>query len=416
MFKLALKSLANRKTSVILTVVAIAVSVALLLAVERVKEQVQENFANTVSGTDLIVGPRGSQSQLLLASVFHIGSMTNAISTETLAMLKQRDEVSWAVPISLGDSVHGLPVVATTEGYYEHYQYGDKRHLATASGQWFKEGPQAVLGAEAAQKLELAIGDSLIIAHGSGGVSFSEHSDHPIEVVGTLERTGTPVDQAIYVDLHTLNSIHGIGGEHHHDEHEHEGEGEHHHHHSANSVSAVLVGLTAKPLALRLQREFNTYEGEPITALMPGLTLQQLWKSLNFFEKTLNGISMLVVLIGLIGMLTILLASLRERRREMAVLRAVGAGPGTIFGLLVLEALTVTVVATGLGLALLYALQLGLMGYIHSETGILFSLHLPTAAEWYRMALVVVAGFILSLLPAWRAYRQSLSDGLTVKV
>jgi putative ABC transport system permease protein len=413
MFKLALKSLLNRKTSVILTVVAIAVSVALLLAVERVKEQVQQNFANTVSGTDLIIGPRSSQTQLLLASIFHIGNMTNAMSWDSYENIAGRDEVDWAVPISLGDSVQGLPVVATTEGYVKHYRYADKQALNVLQGRWFADNEQAVLGAEAAKTLGLSVDDQLTIAHGSGGLSFSEHDQHPIAVVGVLARTGTPVDQAVFVSLETIETVHGIepGSAEHADNHQHEG-----HEHPAESITAALLGLKVKPLALRLQREINTYEKEPLTALMPGMTLQQLWKTLNVFEQTLNGMSAIVVFIGLIGMLTILLASLRERRREMAVLRAVGAGPLTLFSLLVTEAVLVTLFATFAGLALLYSLQWSLMDFIHSQTGILFSLNLPTPAEWWRMGLVVIAGFLLSLIPAWRAYRQSLSDGLTVKV
>lgn len=413
MFKLAVKSLLNRKTSVLLTIIAIAVSVALLLAVERVKVQVQQNFANTVSGTDLIIGPRSSQTQLLLASIFHIGSMTNAMTWESYERIAGRDEIAWAVPISLGDSVKGLPVVATTPGYVEHYRYADKQALELEQGTWFAANEQAVLGAEAADTLQLQVGDELTIAHGSGGVSFSEHDQHPINVVGILARTGTPVDQAVYVSLQTIETVHGLQPEtdEHHDGHTHAG-----HNHPAETITAALLGLNVKPLALRLQREINTYKPEPLTALMPGLTLQQLWKTLNVFEQALNGMSAVVVLIGLIGMLTILLASLRERRREMAVLRAVGAGPFTVFVLLVTEAVLVTFVATFAGLALLYALQWALMDLIHSQTGILFSLNLPTAAEWWRMVLVVVAGFLLSLIPAWRAYRQSLSDGLTVKV
>lgn len=410
MFKLAIKSLLNRKSSIILTITAIAVSVALLLAVERVKEQVQHNFANTVSGTDLIVGPRSSQIQLLLASIFHIGSMTNSMSWQSYEAIAARDEVSWSVPISLGDSVSGLPVVATTPSYFEHYRYADQQPLTLAQGRWFKHKAEAVLGIEAAQQLALSVTDNLTIAHGSGGVSFSEHSEHPIEVVGVLARTGTPVDQAVYVSLQTIESVHGLTSDGPQASHNHE------HEHPAETISAALVGLKVKPLALRLQRQFNTYEAEPLTALMPGLTLQQLWKTLNVFEQTLNGMSAVVVLIGLIGMLTILLASLRERRREMAVLRAVGAGPLTLFSLLITEAVMVTLVATLAGLGLLYLVQWLMMDFIQQQTGILFSLNLPTVAEWWRMALVVAAGFVLSLIPAWRAYRQSLSDGLTVKV
>ena len=419
MLKLAIKSLANRKTSALLTVIAIAVSVALLLAVELVKEQVQANFANTVSGTDLIVGPRSGDVQLLLASVFHIGALNNSMSWQSYERLSQNRQVEWSVPISLGDSVSGMPVVATTAGYFQHFKYANQQPLKLQHGEWFNHSEQAVLGADAAEKLAFNIGDQLIIAHGTGGISFSQHSGHPIDVVGVLKRTGTPVDQSIYVDLKTLEDIHGgeTASEAEEHAHEHTGHDEHaDHHHPTSAISAALVGLKSRQMALFMQRDINTADGEPLTALMPGQTLQQLWKTLRVFEQALNGISAIVVIIGLLGMLTILLASLRERSREMAVLRAVGAGPGTLFTLLVTEAVLLTIIATASGLALLYILQISLAGVIQQQTGLLFALQWPTAAEWWRMLFVVVAGFLMSLVPAWRAYRQSLADGLTVKV
>ncbi|MGM0630046.1 MAG: ABC transporter permease [Pseudomonadota bacterium] len=408
MIRLAIKSLMNRRASVLLTVIAIAVSVTLLLAVERVREQVQSHFANTVSGTDLIIGARTGQTQLLLSSVFHIGSMTNNMSWKSFEDIRKRPEVSWAIPMSLGDSVQGLPVVATTNAYFEHFKYGNKQALEFSQGSAFSSDEEVILGADAADKLSKAIGDDIIIAHGSGGISFSEHDQHPLTVTGILQRTGTPVDQAVLVTLHSLEMIHS--GEHEHSGHDHHNEA------PTESISAAMLGLKAKPLALRLQRQINTYEKEPLTALLPGMTLQELWKTLRVFEQALTVISAMVVLIGLLGMLTIMLASLRERRREMAVLRAVGAGPGTIFGLLLSEALLLTVVGAFSGLLLLYGLQWSLAGVIQSQTGLIFSATWPSASEWWRIALVIVVGFMLSLIPAWRAYRQSLADGLTVKI
>jgi putative ABC transport system permease protein len=408
MIRLAIKSLMNRRASVLLTVIAIAVSVTLLLAVERVREQVQSHFANTVSGTDLIIGARTGQTQLLLSSVFHIGSMTNNMSWESFNDIRERPEVSWAIPMSLGDSVQGLPVVATTNAYFEHFKYGNKQALEFSRGGAFASDEEVVLGADAAEKLSKTMRDDIIIAHGSGGISFSEHDQHPLTVTGVLQRTGTPVDQAVFVTLHSLEMIHS--GEHEHSGHDHHNEA------PTDSISAALLGLKAKPLALRLQRQINTYEKEPLTALLPGMTLQELWKTLRVFEQALTAISAMVVLIGLLGMLTIMLASLRERRREMAVLRAVGAGPGTIFGLLLSEALLLTVVGAFSGLLLLYGLQWSLAGVIQSQTGLILSTTWPSVSEWWRIALVIIAGFMLSLIPAWRAYRQSLADGLTVKI
>lgn len=408
MIGLAIKSLLNRRASVLLTLIAIAVSVTLLLAVERVRDQVQSHFANTVSGTDLIIGARTGQTQLLLSSVFHIGSMTNNMSWDSFKEISERPEIRWAIPISLGDSVRGFPVVATTDAYFKHFQYGHKQPLNFAKGQAFKTSKEVVLGADVANKLAKQLGDDIVLAHGSGGISFSQHDQHPMTVTGVLRRTGTPVDQAVLVPLRSLEMIHS-GGHGHADSVDTTEP-------PADSISAALLGLKAKPLALRLQRQINTYKGEPLTALLPGMTLQTLWKTLRVFEQALTAISAMVVLIGLLGMLTIMLASLRERRREMAVLRAVGAGPGTLFGLLLSEALLLTVVGAFSGLLLLYGLQWSLAGVIQSQTGLIFSASWPSHSEWIRILLVIAVGFVLSLIPAWRAYRQSLADGLTVKI
>lgn len=408
MIRLAIKSLLNRRASVLLTLIAIAVSVTLLLAVERVRDQVQSHFANTVSGTDLIIGARTGQTQLLLSSVFHIGSMTNNMSWDSFKAISERPEVRWAIPISLGDSVKGFPVVATTDAYFQHFQYGNKQPLKFAKGRAFEVSEEIVLGADVADKLAKQLGDDIVLAHGSGGISFSQHDQHPMTITGVLQRTGTPVDQAVLVPLRSLEVIHGGGHEHTDSAKAAEP--------PAESISAALLGLKAKPLALRLQRQINTYKDEPLTALLPGMTLQSLWKTLRVFEQALTAISAMVVLIGLLGMLTIMLASLRERRREMAVLRAVGAGPGTLFGLLLSEALLLTIVGAFSGLLLLYGLQWSLAGVIQSQTGLIFSASWPSHSEWVRILLVISVGFILSLIPAWRAYRQSLADGLTVKI
>lgn len=415
MMKLALASLWNRRTSAWLTVLAIAISVVLLLGVERVREQTKDNFANTISGTDLIVGPRTGSTQLLLSSVFHIGALNNTLSWESYTELQQLPGVAWHIPMALGDSVRGFPVVATTTDFFDHFRYGDKQPLRFLSGQAFADETHAVLGAEVAAKLGLNSGDELVVSHGSGGTSFSDHDAHPFRVSGVLARTGTPTDVAVYIPLAGLGLVHGeyIRADERPDhEHDHDAADEP----PVYTLSAVLLGLESKPLALRLQRQINTYKGEPLTAIMPGMALQEFWKTLRLFEQALLAISMLVVATGLLGMLTTLLASLRERRREMAVLRSVGAGPGTIFGLLISEALLLTFFGIVIGVGLLYLIIVLGGTAIQDTIGITLSATAITLNEWYLMAAILIAAGLLSLFPAWRAYRNALADGLSVKL
>lgn len=423
MFKLALASLWNRRTTAWLTVFSIAISTILLLGVERVRVQAQQNFANTISGTDLIVGARTGSTQLLLSSVFHIGALTNTLSWNSYQHLQQLPGVAWTIPMAMGDSVRGFPVVATNTDWFQHFQYGQQQNLEFAAGSPFSVLDTAVLGADVADKLGLEVGDPMTVSHGSGGMSFSDHDDHPFQVQGVLARTGTPIDQAVYIPLAGLGLVHGEYQPA-ADEHEHEHAHDHDHEHSASAnaeppvytLSAVLIGLESKPMALRLVRDINTYQGEPLTAIMPGLALQEFWRTLQLFERALLIISVLVVITGLFGMLTTLLASLRERRREMAVLRSLGAGPVTLFGLLVSEAVVLTAVGVSVGVGLLFTVLAIAAPWFQATLGFVVSPSWLSSTEWLYLGLILGAAILMSFIPAWRAYRNALADGLTVKL
>ncbi|MGQ4277064.1 ABC transporter permease [Pseudidiomarina sp. E22-M8] len=438
MFKLALASLWNRRGSVWLTIIAIAVSTLLLLGVERIRVQTQENFANTISGTDLIVGARTGSTELLLSSVFHIGNLSNTLNWQSYRYLQQLPSVKWHIPMAMGDSVQGLPVIATSDTLFEHFQYGSKQPLRFANGSNFSSRATptvAVLGAEAATELQLSVDDPLTISHGTGDISFSNHDAHPFTVVGVLARTGTPIDRGVFIPLAGQGLVHGeyLVGEDNADQHDDTGDHDHQHtdeqhqqhtdeqhqQHTAPPVytlSAVLLGLENRAFALRLQRMINTYDDEALSAIMPGLALKNFWRTLNLFERALMTISVLVVITGLLGMLTTLLASLRERRREMAVLRSIGAGPVTILGLLVCEAAAVTVLGTALGTGALYAVLVLGADMLHNTLGIQVTASLLTLREVYLLVAIIGAAIVLSFYPAWQAYRNALADGLTVKL
>ena len=208
MTRLAIKSLWNRRFTAALTLISIALSVALLLGVERLRTESRASFANTISGTDLIVGARSGSTQLLLYSVFRIGDATNNISWQSFQDLSQHPKVKWAIPISLGDSHRGFRVMGTTADYFHHYRYAGDRTLTVKQGAVFDDVYDAVLGAEVAQTLGYAVGDKIVIAHGSGQKNLFSHDDKPFTVVGILQRTGTPVDRTVHVSLAGIEAIH----------------------------------------------------------------------------------------------------------------------------------------------------------------------------------------------------------------
>lgn len=435
--RLALRSVLNRRTTAILTALTVAISVTLFLGVEKVRHGARASFENTISGTDLIVGARSSPINLLLYSIFHIGDPTNAISWESYQAVASAPSVAWTVPISLGDSHRGYRVVGTDNRFFEHYQYANRRDLEFAHGRPLGELYTAVVGAEVARELDYDVGTELIVAHGGGEFSFIEHDYAPFTIAGVLEPTGTPVDRSVFVSLQAIEAIHeavpseagsadgeaahdhGHGEEHREDEardHAEAGEAAPGDRFQPDQITAFLVGLEHPSAALRLQRQVNTYPDEALQAIMPGVTLVQLWSVVGAAERTLAAIAAFVVLAGLISILTSILTSLNERRREMAILRALGARPHHIFALLVSEAALIALGGALIGTGLTYGLLTVAAPMLEARYGILIGQMTPGLYDLAVIGAVTVAAAVLGAFPAWRAYRNSLADGMTIRV
>jgi putative ABC transport system permease protein len=433
---LAIKSLRNRRFTAGLTVLSIALAVALLLAVERIREQSREGFTATISGTDLIVGARSSPVHLLLFSVFRIGDATKNLGWETYRDLAARPEIAWTIPLSLGDSHKGFRVLGTTDDYFEHLRFGGDRKLELAAGRRFEGPREAVLGASVAQSLDYRIGREIVIAHGSGDVAFREHGDQPFRVVGILAPTGTPADRTIHVSLDSLDALHAEAGAQTHDPlaaareaaarrtgrqaHEHREEKDEHDEHAADAeqrtITAFLVGLKSRGAALSVQRMVNEYSGEPLTAILPGATLLEVWEVVGIAERALFAVSALVVVVGLAGMLVALLTSLSERRREMAVLRSVGARPLHVFGLILGEATFLTLLGIALGVIAVYVVLLAGGTWLEARLGLFIDIGWPSAYEWGLLVVTAAAGTLIGMIPAYRIYRHSLADGMVIRI
>jgi putative ABC transport system permease protein len=414
--RLALLSLANRRATVLLTVLSIAVSVALLLGVEKVRTGARQGFANTISGTDLIIGARSGSVQLLLYSVFRIGNATNNVSWESYEEIAARPEVAWTVPLSLGDSHRGFRVLGTTRDYFDRYRHGRNRPLSFAQGQLFGDLFDAVLGAQVAKELGYVLGQEMVVAHGLASVGAADHDDKPFRVAGILAPTGTPVDRTVHVSLEAIEAIHvdwqsgaRLPGQ------------------SVSAdearrldlkpkaVSAALVGLKSRLGVFSLQRFVNEYRDEPLTAVLPGVALQELWSLVGVAEMALIAVSVLVVTTALLGMLIAILSTLNERRREMAILRSVGAGPQHVVGLLVAEATLLATLGVVAGVGLLYAGLAAARPVVEEALGLYLDIAWLHAREALILAGVVAAGTLVGLLPGLRAYRHSVVDGMTVR-
>ncbi len=414
MIKLAYKSLTNRWQSAVLAALAITMSVALILTVEKVRREARNSFTQTVSGTDLIIGARSGSVQLLLYSVFRIGNATNNISMESVDDIRDRAAVDWLIPLSLGDSHAGFRVLGTNEDYFSHYRFGSDQQIQLSSGYLFNDLFDAVIGSQVAKKLGYKLGDEIVAAHGTGRVALVKHERQPFVVSGILKPTGTPVDSTIHVSLQGIEAMHidwrnganvkGAGTD---------AETLRSMELKPTAVTAVLVGLKSRAQVFREQRAINTYREEPLLAILPGVALQELWNLMSVAEMALMIISICVVVAGLVNLMSVLLAGLNERRREMAILRSTGARPAHVFQLLCIESTLLTFIGIVAGLLFHYLLiSLGSV-FLQERFGLSLNLSLPNLRDISILLAIALAGLIAGTLPALQAYRTSLSDGLS---
>ena len=413
-FRLAIASLFARALTVGMTILAIALSVGLFLGVEKVRTGAKASFADTISGTDLIVGARSGSVQLLLYSVFRIGNATNNVTWESYQDIAARSDVDWIVPISLGDSHRQFRVMGTTQAFFDHYKYRQGRSLAVADGVIMDDLFDTVIGADVAATLGYNIDDPIVVAHGLA--SFTEHKDQPFRVSGILEKTGTPVDRTVIVSLEAIEAIHvdwqsgaQIPGQATPADVIRDMEL------TPKAVTAALIGVESPLQTFALQRAINQYTQEPLLAILPGVALQELWGIVGIAETALLAVSAMVVVTALIGMMATIFSSLNERRREMAIFRAMGARPVTILSMLIFEAMIMAAVGALLGLALLYVGLSVAQPILDSAFGLWLPIEAPTLRELWVMICVVCASAIVSLVPAIRAYRMSVADGMIVK-
>ena len=461
----ALQSLRYRFGGVLLTVLAVALSVFVLLGVEHVRQEAKSGFASTVSGVDLIVGARTGEINLLLLSIFRIGNATTNIEWETVEEIENLERVAWSVPITLGDSHKNFRVVGTTQDFFERYQYGRKQPLVFEKGSEFEALQDVVLGSRAATELDYRLGDSLVLSHGMADTSFTHHDELPFNVVGILERSGTPIDNALFVSLEAIDAIHddenggsheehdeGHKGHEDHDEHEshddhdehdaheheeghkghedydeheshddhdehdaheheegHKGHDDHegHNHGPIGTVTAMLVGLESPAFALQVQRAINEYQGEALLAILPGVALAQLWALVGGIEGTLRGISILVFISSIFGLNAMLLASMRERRREVFVLRSIGAPSSFVLALLLLESLLIVTIGIAAAVVALFGAIAAVNGFLADQIGVTLSMAIFSEASLIAIGLIYISSILLSLLPAMQAYRAS---------
>jgi putative ABC transport system permease protein len=395
--RLAWRSLLSRKGAVAMTFLAITVSIFVLLGIDHIRQQAKSSFNNTVSGINLIVGARTGEINLLLYSVFRLGNATNSISWSSYQDISTNPKVAWTIPISLGDSHKGYRVMGTTTDYFKHFRYGQKQTLNFTQGKPFSAVFDVVLGAAVAHELNYQLGTQIILAHGMASTSFTQHDDKPFRIVGILQPTGTPVDQTVHVSLRGIEAVHAKRGQ---------------HDFTPTTITAFMVGLKSNMATFHVQRDINNYQPEPLSAILPGVALSQLWQITAIMENTLILVSILVLLASLLGLSAMLLTSIRERRREIAIMRSLGAPPSFLFLLIQTEALLITLASSAFALLLLFLCLLSLRSFLTEHFSLSISTNIFDNNILYLLLIILVSAMITSLVPAISAYSNALQKRL----
>ncbi|MBY0415089.1 MAG: ABC transporter permease [Bdellovibrionales bacterium] len=413
---LTYKSIKNRKFTSLLCIFSIALSVALFLGIERIRNGARDGFTNTISKTDLIVGAKGGPLQLLLYTVFHIGGAVNNIKMSTYEDIKSNPQVEWTIPISLGDAYRGFRVVATNENFFEHYRFRGDRHVELAEGVVPQDTFDVVLGSEVAKKFKHKVGDPIVLSHGLSSEAILSHDTTPFKIVGIMKPTQTPIDTGVYITLYGMEAMHfgwetGVP--------------------SGESISAdrfkkenieitqltsFMVKLKSRIAVLRLRRNIDMYPNEPVMAIIPALSLQEMWETIGYVEQILFLVSLCVLLVGVMSILISLYTSINERRREMAILRSLGARGTDIFFLLLYESSFLVLMGCLVGVLSMYGLLYFVRPWLESNFSVYLPIEVLSKTEWIYLGLIFVVGTLAGLIPAIKAYMNSLEDGLTIKI
>ena len=415
MLSLLLKSMRSRIIPTSLVTISLMASMVLLLSIERIQQGTEEGFNQSISGVDAIIGPRSSSLELVLYTVFHLGRPTNNITTKTINDVKQRSDISWLVPIALGDSHRGYRVIATEPNYFQHIRYGNNQPLTFSKGAPFTELSEATLGSDVAEKLNYSVGSEIQITHGSIESIGSKHDDFSFTVTGVLNKTGTPIDQAIFLDLKGYELLH-LGWK------------------SGKkvfsledidlsslppdalnpkTVTAAFVGLKSKLTIFNFSKNIREYTEEAISAVIPGIALSELWSIVGLVDKGFQLLSWIIIAISLIAMVTLIIASLDNRKQEMTIYRANGASPKFLAAMVIYESLVIGLVAIIGAIILVTAVTYFATSQLNLALGISPSFKWISLDEIKVFGIILLSGVLSSLIPAAMVFRKNLHQALS---
>ena len=336
-------------------------------------------------------------------TIFHLGSPTNNITIESYDKFRNHPAVKWTIPISLGDSYRQFRVVATNQSFFDHYQFHGDKKITFSKGHSNQDVFDVVLGKGVANKLSHQIGDEVILSHGVMNKNLLSHEKLPFKVVGILNATGTPVDNTVIINLQGMEAIH-VGWENGYPMKNSQKINYKEFELRTSQITSFILRSKSRIALLSLQRQIADHKNEALSAIIPALTLGQLWSLLDKVELSLLIVSFFVVLVGFISLLIVLYMSVNERTKEMKILRSIGASAKDIFLLLMVETLLLTFLGVFFGILFHYFMLLSCRSLVMDMYGIFLNISYPQRNEMLVMLMFIFFGGIFGVVPALKAY------------
>ncbi len=386
------KSLRQHLLSTIITAVSIGLATGLLMSIVAVKDQSMRAFTNVSGGFDAVMGSRGSKLSLVLFSIFHMDKAPGTLQWEEYEAIKgNRRYIKTAVPIVVGDNFKGFRIVGTTRNLFDvEYESGKKYSV---QGRLFDDDVQeAIIGSHAARRLRLGIGDIFQPYH---GLDYNPEKKHDTDyvIVGVLEPSNTPADRVIWIPLKGLQNMPG------HDKSK------------ATEISAILLQFKSAQQGAMYAEQVNAGTRDKTMAMIaPEMT--SFFQRFDWLRVVLGAMAILVALVGAGGILASLHNTMNERRREFAILRALGARRGTVFGAIILESLTIAILGVIIGFVFYAGFIAMSAHYIADMTGVVINPMETNVIMALAPAGILVLGTLAGILPAMKAYRTNVGENL----
>lgn len=410
-FLLVRRSLRQHAFSTLITILAVGLASGLTMSVFSIQQQSREAFSGGDVGFDAVLGARGSQLQLVLNTVFHLETSPGNIPWSVYKDLEERTAgVRLAIPYATGDNYYGYRIVGTTTKLFTDFEYRKGYPFQFADGRAFEEGyAEAVVGSYVAEQLGMQVGDHI---HPSHGVNYADGHTHDDEytVVGILEATNTPSDRVVWIPIEGIFHMDG---------HVLKGAGEHYEHHGTHAipdkhkeVSAVMLAFSNPTMGMNLNQKFNM-EGKDYTLAFPiGRVMLELFDKIGWVNRIFELVAYLVVLVSGAAILASIYNTINERKREFAILRALGARRRTVFSAIVLEAATIAALGSALGWCI-YALVLLVASLaVRKETGVVLEVFMLHPSLYLTPLGMTLLGALTGIIPAYKAYATDVAENL----